>query len=226
MIFSEEGMGKSLLAYDLAFAVATGQDFLGLHTHQGKVLYFDEENSRAFAQERVWGLAKARSILTLAPGLFQLWLGSLIGHWGVALSAEVAKEKPALVVIDTFSALLPAKAGAENDNALMKGLLMVLRRAVLRVSPLTTLLMLHHDTKSPLTMGKPRGASAIAGDVDGSFRLGMAPAKGGPPDRLLIPGKIRVISVKPPAIRVHLETWTDGAMRVDGELHFEKKKLA
>jgi hypothetical protein len=110
--------------------------------------------------------------------------------------------------------------GAENDNALMKGLLMLLRRAVLRVSPLTTLLMLHHDTKSPLTMGKPRGASAIAGDVDGSFRLGLASTKNqeGVTDRLLVPGKIRIVSSSPPSLNVRLKKWKDGTMRLEGTL--------
>ena len=53
LIFAEAGGMKSLLCFDLAIALSTGQDFLGFKTEQSKVLYLDAEMSNSDIGERV-----------------------------------------------------------------------------------------------------------------------------------------------------------------------------
>lgn len=53
LIFAEAGGMKSLLCFDLAIALSTGQEFLGFKTEQSKVLYLDAEMSNSDIGERV-----------------------------------------------------------------------------------------------------------------------------------------------------------------------------
>jgi len=54
IIGAAPGEGKSLMAYDLAYAVATGTEFLGQEAHQGKVLYYALEESIFTIQKRLY----------------------------------------------------------------------------------------------------------------------------------------------------------------------------
>lgn len=173
MLFSPEGIGKSVLAYNLSVAIATGTDFLGLKTRAGTVLYMDEENPDSYMRDIVEKMLLARDRTPdsldgrFITGRFAL-LGKEPGEWSPKLEQSVEILKPTLLVFDTLSSLLPFREGVENDAALMKGLLRYVR-AVKDRSTDTTILILHHPSKS--RGNRPRGAGSIGQDVDGYWCL-------------------------------------------------------
>ena len=130
----DSGLGKTPWAYQLGLCVATGEQFLGYPTRQGRVIYLDLENG----PDAVLGVAQ-----------------SLCGHLGIKwspddflvrrdeaipdLSEVVAEYKPSLVIIDT---LRPFRPTAEKSNDEM-GLLLNELRFIAR-SAHCTILVLHH----------------------------------------------------------------------------------
>lgn len=174
MIFSPEGVGKSVLAYNLSVAVTTSTNFLGLKTRPGTVLYMDEENPDSYMRDIIEQMLAARGLTADAlggrfiTGRFAL-LGKQPNEWSPLLEQSVEILKPTLLVMDTLSSLLPFRENVENDAALMKGLLRYVR-AVKDRSPETTILILHHPSKS--RGNRPRGAGSIGQDVDGYWALG------------------------------------------------------
>ena len=174
MLFSPEGVGKSVLAYNLSISVATGTKFLGLETRAGSVLYMDEENPDSYMRDIAERMLIGRNLTTdslggrFITGRFAL-LGKQPSEWSPLLEQSVEILKPTLLVFDTLSSLLPFRENIENDAALMKGLLRYVRAAKDR-SPDTTVLVLHHPSKS--RGNRPRGAGSIGQDVDGYWALG------------------------------------------------------
>ena len=199
---SDYGVGKSLLAYDLAIAIATGQPFLGFPCVQGPVLYFDEENARSFAHERVYKLGQGREVKQL-DGIFLLHLQQMMARtvrdWSRDMAEATERVRPALVVIDTLSSFYGGPGlGKENDASMMKGLLAVLRASSLKYGG--TLLILHHIPKDPMQRRSPRGSGAIGGDVDGYWSLAHErgrPNKSGFRTTTLRPEKVRVLDGVP-----------------------------
>lgn len=183
MIFSPEGIGKSVLAYNLAVSIATGTKFLGLNTQSGTVLYMDEENPDSYMRDMLEKmlLARERTPESLEDrfiaGRFAL-LGKQPNEWAPPLEKSVEILKPTLMVFDTMSSLLPFQENVENDAAMMKGLMRHIRSVKDR-SPTTTILILHHPNRA--NSNRPRGAGSIGQDVDGYWSL--ARSKGRPSER-------------------------------------------
>lgn len=173
MIFSPEGIGKSVLAYNLALSIATGTKFIDLPTQAGSVLYMDEENPDSYMRDILEQMLKARNFTPdslegrFITGRFAL-LGKQPAEWCPPLEKSVEILKPTLLVFDTLSSLLPFQENVENDAAMMKGLLRHVRSVKDR-SPTTTILILHHPSKSK--NNRPRGAGSIGQDVDGYWSL-------------------------------------------------------
>jgi RecA-family ATPase len=200
MLFSPEGVGKTILTYNLAIAIASGTKFLGLDTIKGTVLYLDEENPDNYVHDSLNQMCRARQVApaSLADrflmGRFAL-LGMKPEEWCSRLERTVEQIQPTLLVFDTFSSLLPFKENVENDAALMKGLLRFVRMSKVR-SPSTTILILHHPPRSGNS--RPRGTGVIGQDVDGYFSLTPPrgrPKKGDSPKQTyLVPGKARCLS--------------------------------
>lgn len=198
MIFSPEGIGKSVLAYNLALSIATGTEFIGLKTQAGSVLYMDEENPDSYMRDIIERMLMARSFTPnslegrFISGRFAL-LGKQPTEWCPLLERSVEMLKPTLLVFDTLSSLLPFQENVENDAALMKGLLRYIR-AVKSRSPSTTIIILHHPSKSK--PNRPRGAGSIGQDVDGYWSLSRTrgrPGERGSPT-ILKPQKSRCLS--------------------------------
>lgn len=203
MLFSPEGIGKSVFAYNLALSMATGTSFLGLQTQPGRVLYMDEENPDSYVYEILASWCRARTIKPetlsgrLTIGRFAL-LGYPASHWSPLLASYVKVAAPSLIIFDTFSSLLPFVENIENDSATMKGLLRAIRNVKGDV-PSATILILHHPAKGD--NNRPRGSGSIGQDVDGYWSLKNA--KGHPTadekarERLLEPGKSRGLAGVP-----------------------------
>ena len=150
-IFSGEGgIGKSFLALDLAFAVASGGEFADrFPCESGPVIYIDLENDEATIGRRLKQLGIGRGV---DPTTLPLYLPRR-GMPGVELQqdtpegrawlwAAVRKYQPRLVVIDS---LIACHSGDENNNVLMRQLMGGLD-GLARTGQLG-LLVVHHQRK-------------------------------------------------------------------------------
>lgn len=159
-LYSPPGVGKSLLALDLAAAISRGAPSLGADTTQAPVLYLDYENVELDVRDRLQSMA-------LTPNDLQA-----LHYWsfpdlppldtpegGQALLKAARHVRAGLVVIDTLSRCV---AGDENEAAtilnLYRSTLMPLKAAGVAV------LRLDHTGKDE-AKGQ-RGTSAKSGDVD------------------------------------------------------------
>ena len=202
MIHSPEGVGKTILSFNLALSVASGTKFLGLKTVKGLVLYLDEENPDTYVHDSLSQMCRARKIdpeslrNTFLMGRFSL-SGKKPEIWCKQLRATVEATKPALVVLDTFSCILPAIENVENDAAIMKSMLRYLRIAKID-SPETTMMILHHP---PRNADRPRGSGVIGQDVDGYYSLKRPRGRPGQSQlgkaTILVPGKARRLAGVP-----------------------------
>ena len=168
-IYSPAKTGKSLLALDLAAALATGRPVLGHARPPCSVLYLDLEMGPDDLRERLEDLGYGReddlarlayySLPDLPP------LDSSQG--GEALEAHVSAHGPvSLVVVDTMARVVQ---GDENDSGTYRDFY---KHSGLRLKRLgVALLRLDHSGKDA-AKGQ-RGSSAKADDLDVVFRLGL-----------------------------------------------------
>lgn len=121
-LFGEDGVGKSLLAQQLATCVATGKPFLGLKTTQSAALYLTCEDDELSLWQRQRSINAALGLpADCAPAM----LSSLVGYLAAELGqfdeagifqpgamfhaiAEVAQDRGAgLIVLDNIAHLFP-----------------------------------------------------------------------------------------------------------------------
>ena len=172
LIAGEPGVGKSFLQYNLSLCIAGGLDFLGMPTAPGKVLYFDEENSRPDLHQYlrwIWRGLGEPDIPTLAANLhIEHFTLARHGHKRYDYMAQVAAQvQPALIVIDTVT---PCCAIAEeNDNGEASRAMRALRRVKESAGPLATMVLLKHAkfTHDPTEKQTIRGAKTWLGEADG-----------------------------------------------------------
>ena len=168
----EPGVGKSVLAYTLALAVALDVPFLGRPVVPGPVLYFDEENSLPDLHEYlrwIWhGLGCPA--LTHAARL-HLFHFSLLGQpHRYAYMAQLAHQhEPLLIVIDTATPALDIQD--EDKNAEASRAISNLRKVQAAAGPACSMLILKHAllTHEKGARRTVRGAKAWEGATDGLF---------------------------------------------------------
>jgi hypothetical protein len=134
-------IGKSPLMYQLGLCVAAGIPFLGRSTKQGRVLFFDLENSlhdsRAIRDALIRFLA-----LSVAPEDFLISTEPPLD-----LERIIAEVKPSLVIIDSMRAFAP---DATKDNPLAAKRLNSLKQLARKYG--TSFVIVHHLRK-PSTDG-------------------------------------------------------------------------
>ena len=96
IIGAKPKVGKSTLARGLSNAVATGEDFLGYRTSQGRVLYLGFEEKRAEIADHF------RAMGAHHPNL-GVYVGPATESALQALEAAIEQETPVLVVLDPLS---------------------------------------------------------------------------------------------------------------------------
>jgi hypothetical protein len=165
-------VGKSKLAIDLAFSVATGESrFLGQETKQGKVLLITPDASKmSLKQELIKrGFRKQDS-----PNLH------IFPQWSIdqmaVLEEELENFRPDLVVIDSLKKITAGKEISENsaefaDNIIALNDMLKRYRA--------TGILVHHANKSNDAIGveRARGSTAIVGACWGTWMLERIPKK-------------------------------------------------
>lgn len=164
MLGGDGGVGKSLLALQLAVGTAGGLQWIGHHPKAGKVLYISAEDDRDELHRRVSDIAALEGIPMSA--LSNLILRSLAGEDALLavadnrqgtlqttpLLAELDKAMtdygPALLVLDT---LADFHSGQENDRAVARQFIGILRGLALRHE--CTVLLLAHPSLTGISSG-------------------------------------------------------------------------
>lgn len=115
VLFGESGSGKSFVALDMAVAIASGADWRGHRTKQGRVVYIAAEGGGGFrnrltAYERHHGL----DLDSIPFGIIHAAPNFLLKADAVDIAkAVVAVGKADVIMVDTFAQVMP---GA-NENA-------------------------------------------------------------------------------------------------------------
>ena len=157
------GVGKSMLALQLAVAVCLGVDFLGARTKQGRVLFFSGEDGGPVLRHRLGSicahfgasphrLAKSLTILDASdePALYRE-----VSAFGIRtgeptpgfnrLSEIIREVQPDLVIVDNASDVFEA---SENDRASVRGFMRQLRQLFPDGSEPPAMLLLAHIQKA------------------------------------------------------------------------------
>ena len=168
LLSGDGGTGKSLLALQLAAAVATGGEWLGQAVEKGRALFLTAEDEDQDLRDRMLDVAAASGISLTAYS--NLLVRSVAGEdtalvefpqipkrmQPTRLLVEVEKAlqeaKPALLVLDTLGNLFP---GNENDRSQVVPFVSQLYSLAMKHD--TTILLLGHPSLSGLTTG--RGSS-------------------------------------------------------------------
>lgn len=175
LLYGDGGTGKSLLSLQLACAVATGSEWLGIQVAEGSAIFISAEDERAELHRRLVDISTSsgcalpdRLALRSLAGEDAL-LADLDREGGglkptelfTKLETATAQIKPRLVVLDTLSDLFP---GNENDRALTRQFVGQLRGLALRQN--VTVLVLAHPSRSGMSSGSgDSGSTAWSNSV-------------------------------------------------------------
>ena len=168
-LFSGDGgTGKSLLALQLAVAVASGGMWLGRQVKQGRAIVLSAEDDDDELHRRVADVL--RSTGGTYDGLAGLTLRSLAGEDALLavdtqlalmqtelfaeLEARAADEQPSLIIIDTLADVYPAN---ENDRAKVRQFIGILRGLALRQR--CAVMLLGHPSLTGLNSGSGMSGS-------------------------------------------------------------------
>lgn len=199
ILAGEPGVGKSILCYHLALAVASGLPFLGVWpTVRTKVLYIDQENSWPdFARYVQWawrGLGQP----DVANIDIQLEHFSLLSDWRPTLERLATTIHPGLIIVDTATPAFSVMD--ENDNSEATRITQYLRRIQVIASNETTILILKHEREADgVRRRNIRGAKAWSGAVDSVMfhvRGRGRPRKDGLKPTFLEPDKVRAFGLR------------------------------
>lgn len=204
ILAGDPGVGKSVLSYSLALALASGTPFLGRPVEKRKVLYFDEENSeqdlRAYLHTLWLGMGQ--------PDLATLNANLHIEHFGLAaairspydLMKHYAGEfGPDLIVLDTATPI--CRIMDENSNSEASQAIRQLRLVRGAASPHCTVLTLKHARRDDAGNKNIRGAKGWLGEFDGVLYHTLSPGrkpKTGWRSTRLESGKVRAHGLRHP----------------------------
>jgi DNA-binding CsgD family transcriptional regulator len=166
LIYAWRGVGKTYLGLEIAYAVATGGDFLHWHAAQPrKVLYVDGEMPGSLMQRRLATIVMAsektptRGMLRIInPDLQPTFMPDLATVSGQAALDKMIEPDTALIIADSISALV-RRGGRENEA---ESWLAAAEWAVWKRSQGHSVLFFHHAGKD----GEQRGTSRREDHMD------------------------------------------------------------
>jgi hypothetical protein len=163
--------GKSLMATDLAFAIAVNEDyFLGEQLQQGKVLLISVDESAASTKAKLL----KRGFRPEDQGI------RVITSWDMTqmdvLERELENFRPDVTIIDSLKRITKGSNLSENSAEFADNIY-DLKETLTRYGSAGVLI--HHTSKSPDLLGvhQVRGSSAISGAVWGHWLLNHIPKK-------------------------------------------------
>lgn len=175
MLFGDSGSGKTFLTLDLAFALATGQQFFADRfaiAKPAKVIYCIGEGVGGFPA-RLSAVASKYNVspanvpnLTIIERIPQLYAPAALEDDYRNFILSLTGEKIDLVIFDTYHS---ATVGSDENSARDVGV--VLRAAKFIYSKLhCAILFLHHSNKAN---GDYRGSSALKGAMDSVLQTSL-----------------------------------------------------
>lgn len=165
LLVGDPGLGKSWLTMALACAVAEGNDWLGLETKQGSVMYVDEENPEDIVKQRFKKLglspgAAKRIHYLYRPGIW-------VNKDPDAFLDEALSLEPALIVMDSLSRIHSEDENSANSMAKLfrDGIQPLARETGAAV------VVIHHTIKGDATNSfkRARGSGDISAVVDAAI---------------------------------------------------------
>jgi hypothetical protein len=157
MIYSKRGLGKTWMALEIAYAVASGGSFLNWEAENPHgVLYIDGEMPLSLMQERLSQIENSRGkkigglLKILSPDAQEFGIPDLSTREGQEKIDELMGDEIRLVVLDNLSTLIRSGKESESDSWLP------VQEWVLRLrSKGKSVLLIHHAGKG----GQQRGTS-------------------------------------------------------------------
>ena len=160
VLFGEPESGKTFVALDWSFSIASGIPWMGRRTAPGYAVYIVAESPRGVkARKDAWKQARGIGELPLWRGIVgSPDLVSIEDTMHIITSLRTLEEPPALVVVDTLS-----KCFIGNENA-TEDMQKFTRHCLGFVQEVgCTVVALHHMDKGG---EKERGSSTLRGDAD------------------------------------------------------------
>jgi KaiC/GvpD/RAD55 family RecA-like ATPase len=164
-IVGAPGVGKSLLAPRLGYAVAQGAEIFGMRVRQGGVFYVAAEDEHGMSA-RVRALYREHgdaAEFSLVGGVSNLLVKD--SEHLRKLRHGVKSRGPKLVVIDTLAMAFP---GLEENSAEGMGRVIAVAKSLTKWG--AAVVLVHHDTKDG-QQGLPRGHSLLNGALDVAVHL-------------------------------------------------------
>lgn len=166
VMYGQPGAGKTFVALDMAYHIATGKEWHEHKVHSGPVFYL--------AYEGIGGLAKRAAALTRRYGDEDAPLYVVAADYNLrevagrkALGDDLAQlpQKPVLIVIDT---LARAMKGGDENSAQDMGALNDAVSALIEATG-ACVLVVHHSGKNK--GAGARGSSALLGAIDTEIEI-------------------------------------------------------
>jgi DNA-binding CsgD family transcriptional regulator len=159
MIYAWRGVGKTYCGLEIAYAVATGGEFLGWTAPTArKVLYIDGEMTGALMQKRLASIITASEkspvpgmLRIINPDLQRSYMPDLATVGGQAAIESKLEPDTDLIIVDSISSLI-RRGGRENEA---ESWLAAAEWAVWKRSQGHSILFIHHAGKD----GEQRGTS-------------------------------------------------------------------
>ena len=171
VVFGQPEVFKSFYVLEMAFAVCTGADFLGMHTvpEPGRVLVIQMESSARAFQDRLnkmglrfGGVPDNLYVITGKPILLE------DKKWSERVMNEIAVVQPKLVILDPLASM----TAADENSAQEMGVIVRTLRGW-RDQFHTSIVLVHHEVKNTTGVGAQniRGSSALHGAVEVAVRI-------------------------------------------------------
>lgn len=212
ILSSETGTGKSIYTLALCYAIASGEPLFGKYpvSHQGKVIYVDEENSEDIIKERIAGLCARKDVPIMFLHMQQVKLDK--GPFLDLLEKLVDEIHPELIVFDS---LICFHNKDENSNSEMRDIMRDCGKRLCNKGP--AVLFQHH-------LGKNTGTSRGAGDIVSAVDLELKLTKDSSGYIYLGTGKSRCRKITP--FKMSIESFDDNIPRLNflGEGAQKEKK--
>jgi hypothetical protein len=183
-VFGAPGEGKTFIALDMAYAVASGLPWMGRKVHAGPVLYLAYEGQGGLKKRAKALLQKygAKPVpLYVESAAFNL--RELAGRAALGAVLATLPEKPVLVVIDTLARAL---MGGDENSAQDVGSFNTAVAALIANTG-ACVMIVHHSGKDK-SKGA-RGSSALQGAIDTEIEVDSGQ---------VIPRKQRDVELLPP----------------------------
>ena len=164
LLYGDGGTGKSLLALQLAVAVALGQSWIGLPVKSGKALFPSAEDEADELHRRLADIVRnegarlsdLRNLTIRSLAGEDAMLARLAGATGPLVASDLYREvdalleaeRPALLVLDTLADMFP---GNENDKAQVRAFVGLLKRLAIKHD--CAVVVLAHPSLSGMASG-------------------------------------------------------------------------